>query len=182
MPVRIAGPGAFLKKARSAFRNFVLRTNYNRWITRHEALMQADRQKIYNDIGQFRRRPVISMTMPVAGADRQYLQTTIRSIQAQLYPYWELCCSADASVLQECRAELRDVARQDHRIRCAFREEDTATCATKANAALSLASGDFVAPIDPGDTLAEDALYRVVKETLAHADARLFFSDEDKIE
>jgi O-antigen biosynthesis protein len=124
---------------------------------------------------------VISVMMPVAGADRWYLQTTIRSMQTQLYPYWELCCSADASVLEECRAELRDVARQDHRIRCAFREDITAW-ATKANAALHLASADFVAPIDPGDTLAEDALYRVVKEILARSDARLFFSDEDKIE
>jgi O-antigen biosynthesis protein len=123
---------------------------------------------------------VISVMMPVAGADRWNLQTTIRSMQTQLYPYWELCCSADASVLEECRAELRDVARQDHRIRCAFREDITAW-ATKANAALHLASADFVAPIDPGDTLAEDALYRV-EEILARSDARLFFSDEDKIE
>jgi GT2 family glycosyltransferase len=181
MAICSARPGALLKRARSVFRDFVLRPNYNRWIARHETLTQTDRQKICNDIGRFPRRPVISVIMPVAGADRRCLQTTIRSMQTQLYPYWELCCSADASVLAACRAALRDVARQDHRIRCAFRE-DTTTWATKANAALLLASGDFVAPLDPGDTLAEDALYRVAKEILEHSDTRLFFSDEDKIE
>jgi hypothetical protein len=80
MAIRNAGPGVFLKRARSAFRDFALRTNYNRWIARHETLTQADRQKVYNDIGRFPRRPVISVMMPVAGSHLRILSH--RSIPA----------------------------------------------------------------------------------------------------
>jgi GT2 family glycosyltransferase len=73
------------------------------------------------------------------------------------------------------------MAQQDGRIQTVD-VKDLSTWADRANAALKLASGDFVALVDPGDALSEHALYWVAKELAAYPDADLIFSDEDKVD
>ena len=91
---------------------------------------------------------------------------TIRSVQRQLYPHWELCLAIGHSLPESLFTRLHALAGQGGKIRIA-QVEDPATWAGKVNAALKLASGDFVALVGPGDALSEHALYWAAKELVA---------------
>jgi GT2 family glycosyltransferase len=168
------------KKGQTTLRNIVFYETYGRWISRYDTL-DTTRQPIEADIAQLLSRPIISIIMPIPGDDEKWLAGTIRSVQTQLYPHWELCLAVGHSVPESLSKNLYTLAGQDNRIRIA-RVEYPATWAAKRNAALKLASGDFVALVEPGDELSERALYWVAKELVAFSDADLIFSDEDKLE
>jgi GT2 family glycosyltransferase len=171
---------SFITKVYAAVRDLAFPRNYQRWVASYDSLTRAERQRIREDIAVLSRKPLISLLVPLSRSNGGWVQT-IASVQAQLYPHWELCVSADYSLSDRERAELLEVARQDGRVRCVFRK-NTASWSAKANSALLLASGEFVVPVDPGDALADHALYHIVKEILAHSDTLLIFSDEDKID
>ena len=52
---------------------------------------------IERHMGSFRIKPVIAVAMPVFNPDPNYLKAAIESVQAQLYPLWELCIADFAS-------------------------------------------------------------------------------------
>lgn len=119
--------------------------------------------------------------MPVCARAGKWFRSTINSVETQLYPYWELCLGVGPSVPNKLREELDALEKRENRIRIA-RSESSATWADKANRALTLATGDFVAPLDVGDALAEDALYWVAREARDDVGSDLIFSDEDTID
>jgi len=154
---------------------------YEQWIARYDTLNRASRQKIIADIAHVRTKPTISIIMPVGAGAGKCFKSTLNSVETQLYPYWELCLGVGPSALCELREELDALEKRENRIRIA-RVENSATWADKANRALTLATGDFVAPLDVGDALAEDALYWVAREARDDAGFDLIFSDEDTID
>lgn len=178
--IRYDGFSAFSRKAIKVLRKVLFPETYRRWISRYDTLDRGARQSLEADVARLPSRPLISIIMPILGGDAQWLDGTIRSVQLQLYPQWELCLAVGRSLPESLSKNLRALARQDGRIRIAD-VEDASTWADKANAALKLASGDFVALADPGDALSEQALYWVAKELVAYPDTDLIFSDEDKI-
>jgi GT2 family glycosyltransferase len=119
--------------------------------------------------------------MPVYNTDPRWLAAAIRSVQAQLYPNWELCISDDASTLGGAQDMLLDFTRRDPRIRT-FLRTSNGNISVNSNSALSLASGEFVALMDSDDALPQHALYWVAKEIIEHPDVDLIYSDEDKID
>jgi O-antigen biosynthesis protein len=76
---------------------------------------------------------------------------------------------------------LERAAAADPRVKVQFLPENRGI-AGNSNAALALASGDFVALLDHDDTLPPFALHEVVATLNAHADADFFYSDEDKLD
>jgi len=174
------GVAVFARTAVKALGELAFLQTYGRWISHYDTLDREARQSLQADIARLPAAPQISILMPVAAENAQWSEQTIRSMQAQLYPRWELCLAVGRSLSQPPAESLRALAQEDSRIRLAD-VDDAAAWADKANAALALAAGDFVALLDPGDVIAEQALYWVVKELIAHPDADLIFSDEDKI-
>ena len=172
---------ALVRRALITRRDPVSSETYGRWIVRYDTLDRTARQTIEADIARQALRPNISLIMPISGGDEKWLGGTIRSVRTQIYPHWELCLIVGPSVPGSLSTLLDTLAGQDSRIRIA-RVEDPATWAGKLNAALKLASGNFVALLDPGDCLSEYALYWVAKELVAFPDADLIFSDEDRLE
>jgi O-antigen biosynthesis protein len=171
---------AFIRKAGIVLLERAYFGTYRRWIALYDTLDRNTRQCIATDIARLPSGPAISIIMPVSGDDAKRLDGTIRSVQTQLYPRWELCIAVDISVAKPLSKNLHALARRDSRIRIVCFEKPT-TWAGMANAAMKLASGDFVAPVDPGDALADHALYWAAKELFAHPETDLIFSDEDKI-
>ena len=170
-----------IRKARRVLSDVAWQSDFQRWIALYDLLTDSKRKRMRADIAGLSKRPVISLMMPISGSNARWLGTTIRSVQMQLYPGWELCFSGDADLLTlEQRRTLREIELQDRRVR-GLVLENVATWCTKANCALSLASGEFIALIEPGDTLPEQALYVAAKESLAHSGTRLMFTDEDRI-
>jgi glycosyltransferase involved in cell wall biosynthesis/SAM-dependent methyltransferase len=128
-------------------------------------------------IQSFGRLPLVSIVMPVYNTDRQWLHEAIESVRAQYYDRWELCIVDDCSTRQETVAYLRGLS--DHRIRVQHLEQNQGI-ARSTNAALAMATGEFVGFLDHDDVLTRDALLEVVA-ALQDEQVDLVYSDEDKL-
>lgn len=154
---------------------------YARWVACHDTLDEEDKQLIARHIGRFRRRPLISVLMPVSNTPEVFLKAAIDSVQRQIYPNWELCIADDASTLASVRPLLEAKALEDSRIRVVWRTANGHICAA-SNSALELARGEFLALLDHDDELAPHALYMVAAAVEECAGLDMLYSDEDKID
>jgi GT2 family glycosyltransferase len=131
---------------------------YRRWVAVNDTLGSADRAAIRTHIAGLPFRPLISVVMPLGKTSEVTLRESFNSVTTQLYPYWELCLAVDPFAEPLLTAILRDQTTRDLRIRVT-RLNKVESAATATNAALSLASGEFVTFIRAGNILAEHALY-----------------------
>jgi GT2 family glycosyltransferase len=159
----------------------VAETDYDRWVRECDVLTEADRRKIRLHVGAMELRPRFSVIMPVYNTPENLLREAIASVQAQLYPDWELCIADDASPAGHIPRILRQAAADDPRIKWIHREQN-GHIAAATNSALALATGGFVVLMDHDDLLAEQALYEVAAELNLHPDADILYSDEDQID
>lgn len=154
---------------------------YVAWSDLFFGLQEEDRALMRRHIGDFALKPLISVVMPVYNPEPAFLEAAIGSVQAQLYPHWELCIADDASTRPEIAGILRRYQQEDSRIRVLFRPEN-GHISRASNSALALAGGEFVALLDHDDELSEDALFWVVAALNRQPDAGIVYSDEDKID
>jgi glycosyltransferase involved in cell wall biosynthesis len=155
--------------------------DYGRWVQAHDSLTPAARQALAERAQRLADGPLISVLMPTYNPDPRWFQAAVDSVRAQLYPYWELCIADDASTAPHVRALLAQCAASDARIKVVFRPKNGHISAA-SNSALELVTGPWIALMDHDDLLAEDALLRVAECIQAHPDARLIYSDEDKVD
>lgn len=127
-----------------------------------------------------RKGPRFSIVMPCYNTPTDLLGAAIDSIRQQYYENWELCIADDGSSDPATRQALADHARADDRIRL-HRLERNSGIAAASNAALSLANGDYVLPMDHDDLLPPFALSAVATHLLAHPTTRFAYSDSDRI-
>ena len=154
---------------------------YTTWITCYDQLSKNDRKKMKNDITSFVYQPLISVIMPTYNTPIKYLRKAIDSVIQQLYPHWELCITDDASTNPEVREVLEEYAKKNVKIKIIFNKKNC-QIAEASNAALTLATGEFIALLDHDDVLAEHALYWIAKKLNDFPSADLLYSDEDKID
>jgi len=155
--------------------------DYANWVRTHDTLTPQARERIAGRVAAMRKRPLISVLMPTYNPEPDWLRAAIESVRAQLYPAWELCIADDASPSVEVRALLKSYADSDARIKVVFRPKN-GHIAAASNSALELASGSWLALMDHDDLLPEHALFCMAECIDAHPDARLIYSDEDKID
>ncbi|HEX8416827.1 MAG TPA: glycosyltransferase family 2 protein, partial [Methylobacterium sp.] len=155
--------------------------SYAAWIARFDTLTDADRQRVRAEVAGWPDAPLISVVMPVYDPKAAVLEAALRSVQAQLYPNWELCIADDASTDPAIPRLLARYAAREPRIRV-IRRTENGHIARATNDALALAGGSFVAFLDHDDRLAEGALYHVASAIRAEPDLVLVYSDEDKID
>jgi GT2 family glycosyltransferase len=158
----------------------LVKKNYSDWIVDYDQLSDEDRAVFRRAIERFESPRLISILMPVYNTNRNHLEAAIRSVIGQSYPNWELCISDDASTDPKVREILEAFAKNDPRIKVAYRKNN-GHIAANSNSALELATGDYVAMLDHDDVLAEQVLFWFVHEILKHPDAQILYSDEDKL-
>lgn len=156
-------------------------SNYADWVARFDTLRTDTRNELRTRQLAFSYRPLISIVMPTYNTNSDWLAQVIESVQAQIYPNWELCIADDASPKPEVRATLEKLAKADPRIKVVFRPEN-GHISQASNSALALATGEWVALLDHDDLLSEHALFWVVECLNQHPDTDLIYSDEDKID
>ncbi|WP_238229553.1 MULTISPECIES: glycosyltransferase family 2 protein [Methylobacterium] len=156
-------------------------TGYGAWIRRSASLSSADRARIRTEVAGWDGAPLISVLMPVHDPAPRVLAAAIRSLQAQLYPHWELCLCDDASRKPAVVRLIDRLAARDARIRVVRRAQN-GHIARATNDALALAAGAFCAFMDHDDALPEQALYEVARAVRDDPELVLVYSDEDKIE
>lgn len=153
---------------------------YLDWIKANE-LTEDQYPVLLKSAHAWAHRPLISVLMPTYNSPLNYLREAIESVQAQVYPNWELCIADDASPLPEVREYLTEAARQDARIVLNFREKN-GHISESSNTALYSSKGEWVALLDHDDRLHPMALFWVVHALQDRKDAQIIFSDEDKID
>jgi GT2 family glycosyltransferase len=150
---------------------------YAAWIDRNEpSAVELDMQRRV----RFAFAPIISIIVPTFNTPLAYLKAMLDSVRSQTYANWELCIADGGSADVRVRHIIRQYARHDPRIRARFLGKNLGI-AGNSNAALDLATGDYVALLDHDDELAPFALFEIVKAVNLHPDADLLYSDEDKI-
>ncbi|MHB9016316.1 MAG: glycosyltransferase [Sulfurovum sp.] len=135
-------------------------------------------EAIYNNIGNFTHKPLISIIMPVYNVDPKWLDLAIRSIEAQWYENWELCIADDKSTNPKTINYLKNI--KNSKIKITFLETNL-NISGASNAALDLTVGEYIALMDNDDEITPDALYEVVK-VINETGAEFIYSDEDKLE
>lgn len=156
------------------------RNDYAEWVRRYDTLTDADRQHMRDVQAAFAVQPVISVVMPTYNPKPGWLIEAIESVRGQIYPHWELCIADDASTDPAIRPILERYAMQDERIKVVFRLKNGHISAA-SNSAIELATGEWIALLDHDDLLSENALFWVAETINRAPDARLIYSDEDKI-
>ncbi len=127
--------------------------------------------------------PLISIAVPVYHTSLHQpglLEKCIESIRRQAYPNWELCLVDDGSPSPHIRQTILHYKNLDARIKATFLDSNRGISAA-SNAAIALASGEWVALVDYDDELSPDALLEVASAIVHDPSLELIYSDEDKI-
>ncbi|WP_225776163.1 glycosyltransferase [Pseudomonas sp. Marseille-Q5115] len=157
------------------------RHDYQNWVSYYDTLDDDKRWRMKEEVRRWQKKPLVSIIMPVYNPPIALLNEAIESVRRQLYPQWELCIADDASTDGAVADVLRGWMVQDPRIKVIFRERN-GHISQASNSALSLAEGEYIALMDNDDLLAEHALYWAAKAIQDNPTAKLFYSDEDKID
>ncbi|MEM5450537.1 glycosyltransferase [Paraburkholderia guartelaensis] len=174
--IRRQGPGGL----RSLLARAANTDDYGAWIARFDTIDDASRALLREKVARLAARPRISIVVPVFNPQAAHLREMLDSVLAQIYPDWELCLCDDASTEPHVAQILAQYAAADPRIKTVRRARNGHICEA-SNDALALATGAFVALLDHDDRLAEHALYMVAQYLQLHPDAKLLYSDEDKL-
>ena len=132
-------------------------------------------REIEEEISSFKEQPLISIIMPVYNVDPKWLKLAIQSIENQWYDNWELCIADDKSTDKETINCLKNL--NNPKIKVKFLEKNL-NISGASNAAIELASGEYIALMDNDDEITPDALYEMVK-AINEQNAEFIYSDED---
>ena len=127
---------------------------------------------------QFKNSPKISVIVPMYKTKEKFFKDLVNCMINQTYKNWELCL-ADGS--PEQNQNLKKYYEQDERIKYKFLNSNLGI-AGNTNAAIEMATGDYIALLDHDDILADYALYEVVACINKFPNAEFMYSDEDKID
>lgn len=124
--------------------------------------------------------PEIGVVTPVWNPRPKFLIEAIESVREQIYPNWQLRIADDASTDREIRPILERFAREDKRIKVAFRESNGHICRA-SNTALEMIDAPFAAFLDHDDLLSPHALGEVARAIARKPDLGFIYTDDDRI-
>ncbi len=151
--------------------------SYAAWIAANEpGADELERQRQHH----FAYNPCISLITPVFDPPPHALREAIESVIAQTYTNWEWCIADGGSSQAEIREILERAIQRDARIRVAWLGENLGITGN-SNAALRMATGDFVLLFDHDDVLAPFALHEIVNKLDEDPALDIVCFDEDKI-
>lgn len=151
---------------------------YPRWVALYDTLTGEKRELFRTRLSNLARTPRISLLMQATATDSRTIQV-IESIQAQIYPNWELLITSAHPPAHPLRKALEALAATDPlQIRILPLAEES----TAPDALLAAATGEWVTLIEPGCEISPHALFLVAEELASSPDAEIVYSDEDHID
>lgn len=153
---------------------------YQDWIEMNEA-DRPTHQQVQELLNAFKSEVLFSIVIPVYNTDEIYLRECLDSILTQSFPNFEICIADDNSPKKRVREVLSEYELRDSRVKVAYRKEN-GHISKASNSALELATGRFIVLVDHDDKLAEHALYYVAQTIHQNPNAKIIYSDEDKID
>lgn len=102
--------------------------------------------------------------VPLYKTDKYLLKALVDSVLAQTYSNWELCLSDGSGADSPIRSILEEYQKKDPRIKVVFNEKQL-QISDNTNAAIGIATGNYIAFADHDDTLAEEAFYQMARRS-----------------
>lgn len=187
------------------FKEFIIRLQekmeaenvpYEPWYERHKVGEETlARQR--KTSAAWKDAPLVSIVVPLYCTNERFLREMIESVQAQSYEKWELCLVNGSPDVETITTVVNTYAEADSRIVYQVLSENLGI-AGNTNAAIALASGEWIAFLDHDDLLASDALFEAVSlirrgpkditgvEATGYGDGvsqyDVIYTDEDKID
>lgn len=146
---------------------------YENYRIKEEELERQRRQRWNSPV-------TFSIVVPAYRTPEVFLHQMIQSVQAQSYPYWELCIANGSPEDETMSRILAKYAEEDRRIQVQPLKENLGI-AGNTNFALTMAAGDYVGLLDHDDLLAPNALFEVARALERQKDADVIYTDEDKV-
>lgn len=125
--------------------------------------------------------PRFSIVMPLYRTPERYLREMLDSIVAQTYSNWELCLADGSPQGQDVYGIVKPYMDKDSRIRYEKLGKNGGI-SDNTNAAIAMASGDYIVLADHDDAMTEDALYECARAVSEHPNCQVIYSDEDKMD
>jgi GT2 family glycosyltransferase/glycosyltransferase involved in cell wall biosynthesis len=154
---------------------------YGLWIGEFDRITEERRRHLGARLARLAHRPTVSVLMPVYDPPERFLRAALDSVLDQIYGEWELCVVDDASTAAWVPKVIDEYVARDARVR-AVRRGENGHISAASNTALEMATGEWVALLDHDDVLSEHALALAALALAERPDARLLYSDEDKID
>ena len=169
---------AFVLKSRHKLQGIDSDYDYPEW---NELTKTTEEELVSQKKTFFDYMPKISVVIPAYKTPERYLAAMLDSLLAQTYGNWEVCIADGSPRGESVERVLKRYAIKDERIRYVILGENKGI-AENTNAAIEMATGDFVALADHDDTLAPDALFECVKAINSDPEIDVVYTDEDKLD
>ena len=183
------GLRALFKKSVHKIQNIQDDYDYNEWYKKVR-ITDEELAKQRESAADFAMQPTFSIVIPVYATPEKFLRRMLDSIREQTYPTFEVCL-VDATPYAKIQHDpaqgrtpqevLAEYAAADSRFRYETLKENLGI-AENTNAAIRMATGDFIVLADHDDELEPQALYECVRAINAHPDVQVLYSDEDKVD
>lgn len=183
------GLHALFKKSIRKIQNIQDDYDYNEWYKKVR-ITDEELAKQRESAADFAMQPTFSIVIPVYATPEKFLRRMLDSIREQTYPKFEVCL-VDATPYAKIQHDpaqgrtpqevLAEYAAADSRFRYETLAENLGI-AENTNAAIRMATGDFIVLADHDDELEPQALYECVRAINAHPDVQVLYSDEDKVD
>ena len=183
------GLRALFKKSVHKIQNIQDDYDYNEWYKKVR-ITDEELAKQRESAADFAMQPTFSIVIPVYATPEKFLRRMLDSIREQTYPKFEVCL-VDATPYAKIQHDpaqgrtpqevLAEYAAADSRFRYETLTENLGI-AENTNAAIRMATGDFIVLADHDDELEPQALYECVRAINAHPDVQVLYSDEDKVD
>lgn len=150
--------------------------DYNLWLKQHSAsayMLKRQRQH------KFSYAPKIGVVIPLYNTPLNYLKEILESLLNQSYGNLEVCL-ADGSSEDSVEKFIRRKYGKNPRIRYQ-RLKKNMGISENTNAAIEMASGEYIMLSDHDDVVTRDALFEIVKALNKDRDADIVYTDEDKV-
>jgi len=154
--------------------------DYTHWRYRYANPGVEEYHRMSVMIDEMAWHPKFSFVMPVYNTDPDLLREVMDAMIGQNYPNFEICVIDDCSSKSDVAKILAEYSEKFPNLRWKSRVLNGHISAA-SNSALNLATGDFVVLVDHDDLIPPYALFVVASYLNRFSDAKVLFSDEDKI-
>ena len=174
--VRQYGPTQLYYKIKERRERNRAETGYETWL---RAQIEAEEAASPQAEELSKTGPLFSILVPAYETPALFLRQMIESVLTQSYKNLELCI-ADGSPSGEVRKIAEAYAGRDSRVRYQKLEQNLGI-SENTNAALAMASGDYIGLLDHDDLLLPGALYEAAEALKEAGGADALYTDEDKV-
>lgn len=153
---------------------------YREWLKKNS--ITEEELEVQREQGrEFFIRPKFSIVVPLYQTRGEFLRKLIDSVIQQTYRNWELCFADGSGQSGERKKIIESYQRQYTNIQYILLAHNGGI-SENTNAAIQMASGEFIVFSDHDDILSPDALFACAKAINENEKTDVLYSDEDKVD